>query len=181
MAIKEQTQNSNVFLDTALFRRGKYKVMIIYPDISFRVFHASIKDGYILTIKGFDYYINPKAIARGKKPLLAYYYGNPLPILFKYEGSPITAYDLRSEEEIGKLKKINPDMVTTLKKIPIDSKGINAALHSRYVYNLYYRGFAMNTKFIIIIMVIVLIFIAVILQATGTVDIMGFLQTSTGK
>lgn len=139
--------------DTGLFKKGKYRVFIIYEDLSYRDFKVKLKESYIFTIKKKSYLVVPECILRGSNPILIYYFNNPYPVGFKYES-------------VKDYKKVHSAPV-------VDASNLRSVLTSNLINKMY--GSTMSIKNILIIVIVAFIIVLVILQLTGTVDVVGLL------
>lgn len=152
------------------FKKGKYRILIIYEDSSFKEFWIKIKESYIIKIKGKAYIVVPRCILRGTHSTLLYYYNNPNPIYLKFSHSELTASKFYSEEHLSELSKEQKEIFA---KTYIDAEALQVGFSSKMISNLYKEN-VLTVKMMLLIMGGVFIVILVILQLTGTVDVMGF-------
>lgn len=157
-------------------KKGKVRVVIIYEDRSYKEYFVKLKADYAFTIKNKKYIIYPESIVFGKHRTIYYYFNNPLPMHFAWQKSKLTAADLRSQETLDTYKK---DVQDRLASIPVDGSMVHQMVENQVLKHLYDQN-SMNARGYIMVAGAVLIGILVVLQVTGTVDVMGFLQGSTG-
>ena len=163
---------------TSLLKWGKYKILIIYPDISFKIFHIKAKKNktYKFTVKGKDYILNPKAIVRGQRPLLVYYYNNPFPVIFVYESCQLTSEALYTEPQLAKMPANLKELVA---KTSLDSETLKLLLNTNIMNGIYARG-GLTSKTLIVFAVVGFVFLLIILQFTGVIDIISFISPTGG-
>ncbi len=150
------------------FKRGKYRIIIVYEDNSYKEFFVKIKAPYIMKVKGRDYLINPKCIVKGKNPMLIYYFNNPFPVMLEYRQSKLTALDMADPKFVNKLNQTEKENLAMIK---IDTEGIHSAFSSNLIKRLYEEKGFLTVRNIIIIAVVFLIISVIILHATGVIDI----------
>lgn len=158
-------------LNTSWLKNKKILLIIINEDGSANEYYKNYPESYIFEIKKLSYVLVPKCIIRGKIPTLVYFYNNPFPVLFDFEYTKLTAYDLKTSEQ---LEHIPESEKTTLKNTHIDAQTLNLAFNTRIMKGLYYEN-NITPKAIILIIGAILIAILIILQVTGVVDVWGML------
>jgi len=156
---------------TSWIKKGLFQVIIIYEDSSYKVFNEQFPETYFFSIKGKSYLLVPKAVIKGKRPLILYYYNNPYPLVLEFEHSQISADDLRTGDQLDKLKE---EQKTMLANVPIDAKMLNLAFTTQVMKGLYEKR-GLTVKAIIIILVVIAVIILVFLQVFGVVDVWGFI------
>lgn len=156
---------------TSIIKRNRIKVVLHYEDGSYRIFFKKKgKDSYKLDIMGFTYIIIYDAIVKGKISEIHYYFNNPFPIKFGYLKSKVKSSDLPDEL----FDKFNSSDLHQL-DVTIDAQVLKACMESNAIKNMM-KSDGMDTKGLITIIIVVSIVLIVILQATGTVDIIGFFK-----
>ena len=155
-----------------LFRKGKIVCRIIYEDGSYKDFYKKFKKSYIITIKKRDYLVVPKCFQSGKKPFIAWYFNNPMPIHFKYIPSKLNALAFTNKD---KIKLMSDEQKQILGKTSLDAEGLHSIFNTQLIKGLYDNG-GMSGKSIIIILIVVVVIILIILQLTGVVDVMGMIS-----
>lgn len=156
------------------FRKGKIQIIIIYPDLTYRVYFRKIKDSYTIKIKNMQYMLLPKCFIKSKKLTIMYYFNNPNPISFNYSHSKISSIDFYNSDEKTKLSQ---SMKGTLTDVFIDAKAIDSAFSSNLINKMYAQNQFLTAKNLLIMGVIGIVVVLVILQLTGTVDVIGNLNT----
>jgi hypothetical protein len=154
------------------FKKNKIRVILINEDLSFREWWLKFPDSYVFSIKKKFYFFIPECVIKGKYPLIVYYFNNPCPIKWVFKKSEVTALMLRSPEQLSKLEEKEK---VILANIFMDAETINLAFTTRVMRGLYAKT-GLNAKVFIIIAIILFIMTLIILQVTGTVDILGALQ-----
>ena len=152
------------------FKKGKYRILMIYEDGSFKEFWIKIKESYIIKIKGKAYIVVPKCIIKGKHSTLIYYFNNPNPIFLDFEHSKLTASKFYTQEQYNKLHE---EQKMVLSQTYIDSNALQVGFSSKIIENLYKEN-VLTVKMMLLIMGGVIVVILIILQLTGTVDVLGF-------
>lgn len=151
-------------------KKKQIKVVIINEDSSTNSYVKALPKSYFFEIDKKSYLLVPKCIMRVDNiPVIYYYFNNPFPIHHKFEYSTFKPIDLKTEEELAKMSF---EEKTALASVSIDAESLNLAMNTRFIRGLYF-GEGMTTKTILYIIGAVLIAILVILQLTGTVDVMG--------
>jgi len=179
---KEELKDLFLDLDTpielesksGILKRGKYRVLIIYEDNSYKFFYVKLKKSYSFTLKKKEYIIDPKSILRGTNPLLVYYFNNPLPASFIYEDSSVKVKHLYDRKEFDSLPE---DLKRKYTNITIDSQSLRNLLINNMFKNLY-PNVGLTPKWIIIIIVTIFIIILMVLHFTGVIDITSFFVAS---
>ena len=162
--------------NVSFLKKNKIRVIIRYEDGSHATYYAKLGSSYYITIKKRKYLIIPKCFSKGKNPTIEYYFNNPFPIEFSYESSKITPFELWQDPE----KKIIPeDIKTSLASICVDSETLQNAFNSNWLKSMYAKP-GLTTKSLLIIGGAIFIAILVILQVTGVVDVIGWIQGTTG-
>ena len=157
-------------------KKGKIKVTLHYEDGSYKDFFVKLKADYYITIKKRKYLLLPHTIERGKQPSIHYYYNNPFPIEFKHTKSDLDALEFWSED----LKEVMPQEIKTmLANVTIDAGVLHTAIESDWLKSMYARA-GLTTKAILLIIAAVVVVILVLLQVTGTVDILGYITGAAG-
>lgn len=155
-----------------LFQKNKLHCEIIYPDGSSKIHVKNLENPYQVKIgKRRSYFILPSCIIRGKKNRMMWYYNNPFPIGHTYENSTLTALDLHTKDEKAKM---DIKKVALLSKVKIDPEVVYAGFNNKVMVN-FYKGAGLSTKNFLIIFLIIAVAIGVVLQLTGTVDVMAIL------
>lgn len=163
---------------TGWFGKKHLLIMIIYEDQSYAFFKRKLKKNYLVQIKKYDYFIYPECFLKGDKSILMFFHNNPIPIKLKYEYTKLTAKSIRSEKE---LKKLTNEQVKSLDNIKIDATALQTAFSSNLINKMYAENSMFTLKNIMIILAVVLFITLLILQLTGTVDVMGMLSGSAKK
>ena len=156
------------------FKRGKLKVIFIYEDGSYLEVYKKFDKSYFIENKKKLYQVVPRCIIRGKRPMIMFYYNNPAPIEPKYIHSELTA-DLLYREPKQQTEKSDK---TFIPRTYLDSEALHSAMDSN-IMKMMYQGNKLSAKTLIIIGIIVFVMILIILQVTGTVDIVGAFGGST--
>jgi len=157
-------------------KKGKLKAVLHYEDGSYKEFFIKLGADYYITIKKKKYLLIPQCIERGKQPAIHYYYNNPWPIEFMHTKSNLTALEFWSK----KLRDLMPeDVKETLALVKVDAGVLHAAVESDWLKSMYARP-GITTKMIILIIGAVLVIILILLQVTGTVDILGWISGAAG-
>ncbi len=154
------------------FRKGKLQCRIIYEDGSYSDFLKKFSASYIIVIKKRNYLVVPSCIIKGKNNSITWYFNNPMPINYIYEQSKMTALQLMSKE---KAKNLTDEDKSILIKTTMDSEGLYSVFNTKLLQGLYPTG-GMTGKQMLIYAGAVLIVILIILQLTGTVDVIGELN-----
>jgi len=155
-----------------IFKRGKIQCRIYYEDKSYTDFYKKFNKTYTITIKGRDYFVIPNCIIRGKKPSICWFFNNPMPINYDYQGSKLSALDL---VEKAKKDDMSDKEIQVLANVKVDAEGMNSLFNTRLMQGLYATG-GLSVKSMIIILVVLGVVILVILQATGVVDVQGMIS-----
>jgi len=158
-------------------KKGKIRIVMIYEDQSFAEYFKKLDEDYVFTIKEKKYVIVPEAVIIGKYNTFVYYYNNPMPIKMSYTKTKLTCDKMYDNETF---KSLPPELQTTLSETYLDSKALHVAFSSNLINKMYSES-KMSTMNWLIIIGAVLIVILVILQATGTVDVVGMLSGSAKK
>lgn len=143
-------------------KKGKICVKIIYEDMSYKDYYVKFKDDYTFQVKKKSYRILPQALIMGKRPTFVYWYNNPCPINLKHKNSSMA---------VGKTKNEEGQEVDVI----LDAKALKVAFDSNLINKLYHEPSMFTTKNVVIILIVVAVIVLVILQVTGTVDVMTFL------
>lgn len=146
------------------FKKGKIRIILIYEDRSYQEHFIKFKENYKFSIKQSTYIIVPECFIRGKYSTLLYFFNNPFPINMKYKYAYNNTKDLNSIET----------------EINIDGNILKSAFDTNIV-NKMYANDRMTTKNFVIIAGIILVFVLVILHATGVIDVYGFITGTTKK
>ncbi len=117
--------------------------------------------------------LTPECIVNGKIPFVIWYYNNPMPLYFGYQRSKFTAKDMLTANEYAKLPDIKKKILATT---ILDGSGLSAVFNTNLLQGLYSNEDFWTMKNIIIISIVALVIVLVILQLTGTVDILGELN-----
>jgi len=160
-----------------LFKKKKIHVVMHYEDGSYKDFWFKLKKDYAFTINNKKYFIVPDCILRGKRPKIEYYYNNPLPISFKYQYSKLNAFNIRDQDAQNKL---NDAQQKLLAGVTIDAEAIHHILDTSLLRGLYAEN-KMTSRGVLIIAAIIILGLFAVLQATGTVDILGWIQGGAPK
>lgn len=155
---------------TAFLKKGKMLCRIIYEDTSYIDYYKKFSASYIVTIKNKDYLVVPKCFLRGKFNCMIWYFNNPLPINFEYVQSKVTALSLLDEK---KLKALTDEQRTILAKTTMDGEGLHSIFNTKLIKGLYPVDSMFTGKMLLIYGVVIFVVILVILQITGTVDVLG--------
>jgi len=164
-------------LPTALqkFLKGRIKLCIIYPDNSAKVYSKKLKNPYFFTINKDTYFIVPNCFIYFKGATWGFwYYKNPKQVNFKYEVSNITSKDMYSEKQVAGM---DDDEKSAISMLAFDTESFNVALTTRIFKSLYAHD-GITTKQLLLILGAIVVVVLVLLQVTGTVDIMGGLQNA---
>lgn len=157
-------------------KKGKLRVTLHYEDGSYKDFYLKLKSDYYITIKKKKYIIIPNCIERGKQPTIHYYYNNPWPIQFMHTKSNLSALEFWSKE----MRDLMPeDVKQTLALVTIDAGVLHAAVESDWLKSMYARA-GITTKVILLIIGAIVVVILILLQVTGTVDILGWISGAAG-
>lgn len=156
----------------SFLKNGKARIIMIYEDHSFAEYFKKLKEDYVVTIKEKKYVLVPEAVITGKYNTFVYYYNNPFPLKFKFEKTKLTAQAMYDHDTFITLPQ---ELQTTLTETYLDSKALHVAFSSNLINKMYSEN-KMSTMNWLIILGAVLIVILVILQVTGTVDVMGMLS-----
>lgn len=151
-----KNENIDIPFSWRFFTKGKIRAILIYEDGTYSEHRVENSKDYTIKIKKRIYFLVPKCIIRAKISTIVYYFNNPLPIYFGFKHS-----ELKFETEYLK----NP--------IVIDSSNVRTIMESNLINKIYDSG-GLTTKTFIIIAIIFIVVIFIILQASGTVDILGF-------
>lgn len=154
-----------------LYKGGRIRVRIINEDRSYIDYTCRLKNPYFLEIGKRYYMIVERCILRGKIPFICFYFNNPLPIEFIHKTSPLSALDIRTDQEQRALRDEEKTILTNLK---IDAEALRAAFTARILKGIYEGTPLFTFKFIFGALVVICIVILVVLQLSGKVDIMGF-------
>lgn len=158
------------------FQRGGFRIWLIFEDMSYKIYKRKLKKDYVFTIKKKDYFIVPECILQGRHPVLMYYYNNPFPIKFSFRKSRLTSLLMRSEKE---RQELTDEIKEQMANLYIDASNVHSTLNSNLINKLNAEGF-WSVKNIIIIVGVALVVVLIILQLTGTVDIIGELNRALG-
>jgi len=161
----------------SFLKTGKVRVIIIYEDLSFNEFFKKLNEDYLITIKEKKYILIPESVIRGKYNTFVYYYNNPYPIRFTFTKTKLTSADMYNDETFQLLPE---HLKMTLTDTYIDAKALHVAFSSNLI-NKMYALTKMSTMNWLIIIGAILIVVLVILQVTGTVDVMGALSGAGAK
>ena len=154
------------------FKWGKHQIMIIYPDNSYKIYKLKINNKLKFSIKEKDYIIIPKCILRSRKKLfIAYYFNNPFPINFKWEGSKLTSKDLYTNDQ---LKEIDDQEIELLAKTVLDAASIHSLLSTNVVKGLYPKT-GIKQIFWVVLAIVGFIMFLIILQLLGFIDLYSFI------
>lgn len=179
MAITDQIKESAEDLDQPisseglnLFKKGKFRIIMIYEDLSIKEYYRKFSISYFITIKKRKYLVIPKCILRGKFSTIIYYFNNPFPIAFDHQTTQMSALDLYNDDT----KKLLPENIqSALGVTMIDSEVLRSAFDSNWLQNMYYQK-KVTWKALLIIFIVVFVVILIILQVTGVVDVFGALS-----
>lgn len=152
-------------------KKNKLRVILVNEDGTFQEFFKKKPDSYTVDIKKKSYVVVPKAIIQGVFPTMIYFYNNPFPVWLEFQKSNIAALDLRSPDQLAKLKE--EDKVT-LANIGLDAESINLAFNTRVMRGLYSGG-GITPKAIIIILVVIAVLLIIFLHIFGVIDVYAFL------
>lgn len=152
---------------TGLFKRNKFRLIIINEDQSCRDYFKKFPLSYLFKVKKKAYVLVPKAVIKGKNPTLVYFYNNPWPLFLKFEYSKVTALDMYHSE---KQKQLSEEQKVMLKNIVLDSDSISAALNSRFLQGLYQKP-GLSAKWIILIFLVIGVMVLIFLHAFGVINI----------
>jgi len=144
-----------------IFKGNKLICRIIYEDGSYKDFSKKFGDSYKVTIKGRDYFVIPKCIMRGKRPTISWFFNNPRPINFEYKNDPIKRKLIIGEQKV---------------EVTLDSESLNQIFNTNILKSMYANKPFMTGKVFVTVMVLLGVLILVVLQLTGTVDIIGMIQ-----
>jgi len=160
---------------TGWFGKKGLLIMIIYEDQSYGFYKRKLKKNYFVTIKTKNYFLYPRCFLKGAKSIIVYYYNNPIPIELKFQHTSLNASSIRTESE---LKKLADGQRKQLENIKIDAEALQSAFSSNLINKMYSENNFFTLKNILIITFAVLFIILLILQLTGTVDVMGLISGS---
>jgi len=161
---------------SGILKKGKYRILMIFEDNSYKFFYVKLKKSYSFSIKKKEYVIDPKSIMKGSNPLLVYFYNNPLPIGFIFEESSVKVKALYDPDEF---KALPEDLKRKYGTITVDSQSLRNLLINNMFKNLYPNQ-GLTPKFIIIIIVVVFIILLMVLHFTGVIDVTSFFVAGTG-
>ena len=164
--VQEKADTIDVNPDIVKF--GKFRVIIIYEDMTFKEHKIKLNDPFTINIKEKKYLVVAKCIIKGKNPTLIYYYNNPAPIMFEFTQSKITALSLYNEPE--KLRSMTEEEKIILSKIFVDSESLHHLSSNTLIRGLYAETKMSTSKFIIIAIVVLVVVVA-ILHFTGVIDV----------
>lgn len=153
------------------FKKNKIRIFLVNEDGSVNEYFLKLPDSYVFDIKKRSYALIGKCVLRGQYPTMVYFFNNPMPILFKYQSSKLTAQDLRSDNQLALL---GDEDRLNLAHVHLDSESLNLAFNSRVMRGLY-ASHGVTAKTIIIILVVVAVIVLIILHVTGVVDVWGAL------
>lgn len=170
MVKEEVPDKSDRNFYTGWYREGKYRIIIIFEDRSYKDYYMAVKDDYRFIISGKVYFLVPEAIINGKYSTLVYYYNNPMPIRFNYQYSKYKAIDNYTKEDMLELAKVDEAKYKELLNTTIDSRGFKILTDNKIIDEIYNKdGINFNWKYILIGLGFIIV-ICVILQITGVVD-----------
>ena len=156
------------------FKKGKIQCRIIFEDGSYSDSYQKLKLDYRVKIANKTYMLTPECIVAGKSPFVCWYYNNPMPIYFGYQRSKFTAKDMITPKEYANLP---PEKQKILANTILDGSGLSAVFNTNLLQGLYSSNDFWTVKNILIIGVVGTIILLVVLQLTGTVDIIGQLNS----
>lgn len=158
------------------FKKGKIRCVFHYEDGSYHEVYKKFKKSYFIEYKNKLYQVVPKCISRGKYPMIQWYYNNPAPILPKYQSTKLTAEKLHQRKNEG--EEIPEKEKTYIANTYIDAEALHSAFSSNMLKGLYSSN-KLSAKSLIIIAIVGFVMLLIILQLTGTVDVIG--AFTTGK
>lgn len=156
---------------TSFFRRNKIRVLMRYEDGSHKTFYAKMGQAYFITLKKRKYVVLPECFSKGKYPTIEYYFNNPFPIKFTYESCDLTPSQLWKNPD---LKLIPKELVPILTSVCVDSETLQSAFDSNWLKSMYSKP-GLTAKSLLFILGAIMIFVLVMLQVTGTVDVMSYI------
>lgn len=144
-------------LDLKQYKYKKLRVIIIYPDGSYKEGYKPLNSSYKITVDNKVYQVVPKCIIRGKYPLICYFYNNPAPIYPKYQ-KPSYIPKNKSFNAITKIEtRLDGEMLETL----INSNVVNKM----------YKETRMTVKQFLILAGSSLVIILILLHVFGVIDL----------
>lgn len=180
--IMEKLKQPAPEIESNLFNKGKFKIIIIYQDLSIKTYRRNLKNPYYFTVGERDYLISSKCIIRDKNPTLMYYFNNPFPIKFEHSPSSMTSQKImeklkesRDEDDID-IKKNWKEIQTT---INYDASTLHTLNTTNVINKMYNDGGKTMGDWMILIGGIA-IAVLVILQVTGQIDIMTYISGTGG-
>ena len=172
--LKDATKDIDTPIDipsglTDWYRKGKVKVIIFYPDISYTEHFMSFRKGTTFVINEKRYIIVPETIVKGKKfSSVRYYYDNPFPIRIGYQRTP-----LRKDVNFTDRDPITKEVKVYNTQVEMNSTVYNDAMTTKVFADMYRNNSWLTPKNLIIIMVALLVVVLIYLQLSGQVDILG--------
>lgn len=151
------------------FSSGPLRVIIISEDNSGVEHFVKWPTAYVIDILNKSYFLLPKCVLRMKVPTIMFYYNNPFPILFHFMYSDVSALDLYDDPSKDILDK---EIRTYLASIIIDSDVVQLGFNNRFMKGMYGGG-GLTMKNWLVIGGAVLVFILLMLQLSGKVDVIG--------
>lgn len=149
--------------------KPELKVIIHNEDGSASEHLVKWPSSYVIEIGSKSYILVAKCVLRMSIPTIHYFFNNPFPIFFEYTLAGVKASDLYSDD----MKKYqDTEVMTYLQEVEFDAETLSLAFNTRFLRGLYgNQGLTLMNW--LLIGGGILIFILVLLQASGRVDIIG--------
>ncbi len=159
------------FQGLSWFGKGnKFTVMIINEDLSYGIYRKRKPVNHQFKIGKVSYMLIARCVLRAKKPLIAYFRGNPWPIGWTFQKSSHSSLDYRDADEIRRLTDTDKDMY---QKVLLDADAVNIALNTTFFRSIY-AGAGVSFKIFIVILIVIFCMVLVTLHLTGVIDLVGF-------
>ncbi len=152
-----------------IFSKGKLQCRIVYEDGSYKDFFKNFSTSYVIEINKRDYLVVPRCIIRGKNNSITWFFNNPIPINYEYQQSSLNAFELLQKD---KKKGLSNDQKSILIRTTLDSEGLHSIFNTKLLQGLYPQE-GMSGKQLMIWAIGGVLIVLVILQVTGTVDVVG--------
>jgi len=151
-----------------LWKKGLIRIIIIYPDQTYKQYVEKIKNPYYFKIGKDSYFMNQKCFLYGEPVTGIWYFKNPMQIGMTYEKTKVTASVLNKKNNMW-----TQEQHDQMSNVVMDTEAINTAMTSNVISKIYDTPF-LTGKMLLIILGAVMVFILIILQATGKIDVFGF-------